>query len=123
MPLSDGSDASACRSRWCPATVVLLWHGIEAVFDALLSTGLVILALGLLALAVAMRNAPEYGRSMASSTFALGAAGLAAAGAVLVGVPDVAAVGVFALIALHLTLGWKTLKLARAPHSGTGAGA
>jgi hypothetical protein len=34
-----------------------------------------------------------------------------------------AAVGVFSLIGFHLSLGWKTLKLARASHSRTLAGA
>ncbi len=76
-----------------------------------------------MALGVAMRGALEYGRRMASSTVALGVAGLAAAGAVLVGVPDMAAVGVFALIGFHLTLGWRTLKLARGFNSRKLAGA
>ncbi len=93
-------------------------------FDALLYTGLVIVPLGLLALGVAMRGAPEYGRRMASSSVALGVVGLAAAAAVLAGgPPEMTAVGVFALIGFHLTLGWKTLKLARASHSRTLASA
>ena len=121
-PLSDLYQAPGATPQ-DQTTLVLLWHGIEAVFDALLFTGLVILPLGLFGLAVAMRGAPEYGRRMATSTVALGVAGLAAAGAVLVGVPDMAAVGVFALIGFHLTLGWKTLKLARAPYTKALAGA
>lgn len=68
-----------------------------------------------------MRREPDYGTRLARSSVALGVAGLAAAGAVLLGVPDMAAVGVFALIGFHLTLGWKTLKLAKAPHSRTPA--
>jgi vacuolar-type H+-ATPase subunit I/STV1 len=101
------------------ATLMLVWHGIEAMFDALLFTGLVILPLGLIALGAAMLGAPGYGKRMGRTTVALGVAGLAAATAVLVGVPSMAAVGVFALIGFHLTLGWKTHKLARAPHSRT----
>jgi len=105
-------------------TLVLLWHGIDAVFDALLYTGLVIVPLGLMALGVAMLGTPQYGRRIGRSTVALGVAGLAAAAAVLVGgPPKMAAVGVLALIGFHLTLGWKTLKLARASHSRTPAGA
>ena len=42
--------------------------------------------------------------------------------AALVGVPAMGAVGVFALIGFHLTLGWKTDRLARAPHSRMFAG-
>jgi len=44
------------------ATLVLVWHGIEAVFYALLYTGLVIVPLALMALGVAMLGAPHYGR-------------------------------------------------------------
>lgn len=51
------------------------------------------------------------------TTVTLGVTGLAAATAVLVGVPAMGAVGVFALIGFHFTLGWKTHKVARAPHS------
>ena len=71
-----------------------------------------------------MLGTPQYGRRVGRSTVALGVAGLAAAAAVLVGgPPKMAAVGVLALIGFHLTLGWKTLKLARASHSRTLAGA
>jgi hypothetical protein len=104
-------------------TLVLLWHGIEAVFDALLYTGLVIVPLGLMALGVAMLGTPEYGRRIGKSTVALGVAGLAAAAAVLVGVPDMAAVGVLLLLAFHLCLGRKTHQVARASHRDLLAGA
>jgi hypothetical protein len=105
-------------------TLVLLWQGIHAVFNALLYTGLVIVPLGLMAIGVAMLGTPQYGRRIGRSTVALGVAGLAAAAAVLVGgPPKMAAVGLLALIGFHLTLGWKTLKLARASHSRTLAGA
>ena len=98
-------------------TLVLLWHGIEAMFDALLYTGLVIVPLGLIALGTAMLSAPDFGKRIGRTTVALGVAGLGAATAVLVGVPAMAAVGVFALMGFHLTLGWKTHRLARAPRS------
>ncbi len=39
-----------------------------------------------------------------------------AATAVLVGVTDMVAIGVFALMGFHLAAGWKTHRLARAPH-------
>ena len=105
------------------ATLVLLWHGIDAMFNALLHTGLVILPLGLIALGKAMLGAPGYGPRIGGASIALGAAGLAAAGAILVGVTDLAAVGVFALIGFHLIGGRRSLKLARVPHSRTLAGA
>ena len=87
-------------------------------FDALLFTGLVILPLGLIALGTAMLGTPDYGKRIGRTTVALGVAGLAAATAVLVGVPAMGAVGVFALIGFHLILGWKTHRLARAPLTG-----
>ena len=46
-----------------------------------------------------------------------GVAGLAAAAAVLVGIPALGAVGVCALLGFHLTLGWKAHKMA---HAGGG---
>jgi hypothetical protein len=97
------------------ATLVLVWHGIQAVFDALLFTGLVIVPLGLVALGSAMLGAPGYGTRIGRTTVALGVSGLAAATAVVIGVPAMGAVGVFALIGFHLTAGWKTHRLARAP--------
>ncbi len=115
-PLSDLYHAPGATVQ-DQATLVLLWHGIEAVFDALLATGLVILPLGLIGLGTAMLGAPGYGRRVGRMTVMLGVAALAAATAVLVGVPAMGAVGVLALMGFHLTLGWKTHTLASAPQS------
>jgi Domain of unknown function (DUF4386) len=117
-PLSDLYQAPGATPQ-DQATLVLLWHGIEAMFEALLYTGLVILPLGLIALGRAMFGAPGYGPRLGGTTLALGAAGLAAATAVLAGATDMAAVGIFALIGFHLLLGRRTLKLAKAPRSRT----
>jgi vacuolar-type H+-ATPase subunit I/STV1 len=94
---------------------VLVWHGIEAVFDALLYTGLVIVPLALMALGAAMLGTPHYGRRIGKATVALGVAGLVAAAAVLAGVPDLAAVGVLILLGFHFCVGRTTLQLAHAP--------
>jgi uncharacterized protein DUF4386 len=120
-PLSDLYHAPGATLQ-DQATLVLLWHGIEAMFDALLFTGLVILPLGLIALGTAMLRAPDYGKRIGRTTVALGVTGLAAATAVVVGVPAMGAVGVLALIGFHLALGWKIHRLARAPHSRMLAG-
>lgn len=48
---------------------------------------------------------------------------LYAATAVLFGVTDMAVLGVFALIGSNLKAGWKTHRLARAPHPRMVAGA
>jgi hypothetical protein len=127
-PLSDLYQAPGATPQ-DQATLVLLWLGIEAVFEALLYTGLVILPLGLIALGTAMFGAPGYGPRLGGATLAFGVAGLAAAAAVLAGATDMAALGVLALIGFHLLLGRRTLKLAKAPrsrkapHSRTLAGA
>lgn len=118
-PLSDLYQAPGATPQ-DQATLVLLWHGIFAVFEALLFTSLVILPLGLIALGTAMFGAPGYGPRLGGTTLALGVAGLAAAAAVLVGATTyLAIVGVFALIGFHLLLGRRTLKLAKAPRSRT----
>lgn len=116
-PLSDLYHAPGATLQ-DQATLVLLWHGVHAMFNALLYTGLVILPLGLIALGKAMLGAPDYGKRISGTTLALGVAGLAAAAAVLVGVTDMAGIGVVALIGFHLAVGWKTHRLARAPRSG-----
>jgi hypothetical protein len=115
-PLSDLYHAPGATLQ-DQTTLVLLWHGIEAMFEALLFTGLVILPLGLIALGTAMLGAPGYGTRISRTTVALGVTGLAAATAVVAGAPGIiVAVGVFALIGFHLAAGWKTHRLARAPH-------
>jgi hypothetical protein len=105
------------------ATLVLLWQATYGFLDALLVTGLVILPLGLIALGKAMVDAPSFGNRMGRTTATLGVTGLAAAAALLVEVSPIAIVGVFALIVFHLTLGVKTHRLARTPHSRMLAGA
>ncbi len=96
------------------AALLLVWHGIHAMFEALLVTGLVIVPIGLIAFGGAMLDAPDFGTRIGRTTVGLGVAGLAAATALLVQDSLIAAVGVFALIGFHLILGRKTLKLARA---------
>lgn len=92
---------------------MLVWHGIHAMFDALLFTGLAIVPLGLIPLGAAMLRAPGYGKPMSRTTIALGAATLAAATAVLVGGSAImAGVGVLGLTGFHLALGWRTHRLA-----------
>lgn len=115
-PLSDLYEAAGTTPQ-DQATLVTLWTGIAAVFSALLYTGLVILPLGLLGLGAAMRHHPRYGRRLATSTVVLGVVGCAAAVPVLLGSTDMAAIGVFVLMAFHLTLGWNTMKAARLPRA------
>jgi hypothetical protein len=112
-PLSELYHA-ADASPQDQAALLLIWHGIDAMFHALLVTGLVILPIGLIAFGRAMLDAPDFGTRIGRTTMGLGVAGFAAASTLLVEDSAIAAVVVFALIAFHLILGRKTLKLARA---------
>ena len=94
------------------AGLVLAWQAAQGVIDSLLVVGLVIAPIGLVLLGVAMVRTPTFGRRIGRVTIGLGAAGAAAA-VVTLAIPDspVAAVGMFALIAFHLVVGRRTLRL------------
>jgi hypothetical protein len=95
------------------ATLVLLWQATMGIFDALLVVGLVFLPLGLIAFGVAMFRAPAFGKRLGGLSVALGVVGILAAFALLVNVSPIAAIGIFALIAFHLVLGWKVYTLSK----------
>ena len=94
------------------ATLVLLWQANQAMFDALLLVGLLVMPVGIILFGLAMRLDPGYGKVAGTLSVALGVLGLTAATVMLVdpGSP-VAALGVFALIGFHLVAGWKTYRL------------
>ncbi len=113
VPISDLYHAPGATSE-DQATLVLVWQATQAVFNALLVTGLVILPASLVALGAAMLGAPAFGKGYGRLGVALGIVGLAAAGALLADpVSFVAVVGIFALIAFHLVVGWKVFALSR----------
>jgi Domain of unknown function (DUF4386) len=96
------------------ATLVLLWLAYQAMFDALLLVGLLVMPLGIILFGVAMRRDPAFGKIAGTVSVALGVVGLAAATVMLVDpLSVVAALGVFALIGFHLVAGWKTYRLSR----------
>lgn len=97
------------------ATLVLLWQATQGIFDALLIVGLTILPIGLIALGVAMLEAPAFGKGFGRMSVGLGVAGVVAAAVLLVDPHSpIAVVGVFALIIFHLVIGWKVHNLSRA---------
>ena len=98
------------------ATLALVWHGTQGIFNALLVTGLVILPMSVLAFGAAMLGNPAFGRRRGRATIALGVVGAVAAVALLVDpLSFIAVVGVFALIAFHLVVGWRMFRLATEP--------
>ncbi|HKH52312.1 MAG TPA: hypothetical protein VKA77_11065 [Mycobacterium sp.] len=97
------------------ATLVLLWQANQAMFDALLLVGLLVMPVGVILFGVAMRQDPAFGKVAGNVSVALGVVGLAAATVMLVDpLSAVAAVGIFALIGFHLVAGWKTYRLSTA---------
>jgi hypothetical protein len=106
--LYHSAEASAADQ----ATLVLVWQGIQGVFDALLLAGLLVISVGIVLLGLAMRADPAFGNRAAWLSMLLGVAGLAAGTTVLVDPTSaVAALGIFALIAFHLILGYKVYRL------------
>lgn len=114
-PLSDiyhGAGTTAADQ----AAIAIMWQATWGIFEALLGAGLLPLAMGLIALGVAMRGAPDFGNGFGWASVALGVLGVAGAIAMLVDPGTlIAAVGVLALIVFHFALGWKVHSLSRAP--------
>jgi hypothetical protein len=103
------------------ATLVLVWQGIQGIFDALLLAGLLVMATGIVLLGLAMQADPAFGRAVGLLSMLLGAAGLAAGVAVLIDPASAAAaLGIFALIGFHLILGWKIYRLSKMVPSAPG---
>jgi hypothetical protein len=106
--LYHAPDASAADK----ATLVLVWQGVQGIFDALLLTGLLVISVGIVVLGLAMRADAAFGRGITAVSLLFGAATLVAGVVVLVDpASSLAALGVFALIGFHLVLGWKVYRL------------
>ena len=94
------------------ATLVLLWQANQAMFDALLLVGLLVMPVGVILFGLTMRQDPAFGRVAGNVSVALGVVGLTAATAMLVDPRSgAAALGVIALIGFHLVAGWKAYRL------------
>lgn len=114
-PISDLYHAPGATLE-AQATLVLLWQTTHGIFQTLLVTGLVFLPISVIALGVAMFNAPAFGKGFGGLSVMLGGAGFVAASVLLLDPrSQIAVVGVFALIIFHLVLGWKVYRLSRAP--------
>jgi magnesium-transporting ATPase (P-type) len=113
-PLSDLYHAPGATPEE-QATLVLLSHATQGIFDELFIVGLVLLPIGLIALGVAMLGTPAFEKRFGGVSLALGVAGVVAASVLLVDpLSPIGIVGVFALIVFHLVLGWKVYSLSRA---------
>jgi hypothetical protein len=115
-PISDFYHAPGATAEQ-QATLVLLWHATQGIFDTLLVTGLLVLPVGLMALGLAMRSTPAYGPRVGSLAVGLGAVGFASALVNIVEVSGLASISVFALIAFHVVVGWKTFRQSTEPRA------
>lgn len=114
VPLSDLYHAPGATAA-DQATLVMVWQGMQAMFDALLITGLVILPVSVLALGVAMLEAPGFGRRIGSVSVVLGVIAAVAATVLLIDpLSFVAVVGILALIVFHVIAGSCIYRLSRA---------
>jgi hypothetical protein len=96
------------------AMLVLVWQGTQGIFDALLLTGLLITATGIVLLGLAMHADPAVGKAAAWLSGLLGIVGLAAGMVVLIDpTSPVAALGIFALIGFHLIVGWRVYRVSK----------
>jgi Domain of unknown function (DUF4386) len=96
------------------ATLALVWQAVQGMFDALLLTGLLAMAVGVVLLGVAMHSHPAFGGAVGKASVALGGTALAASAVMLVDpATPAAALAVFALIGFHLLLGWRTYRVSR----------
>ena len=96
------------------AALVVAWQTTQAIFNALLVTGLVLLPIGVLFLGLAIRATPEFGKGYGWAAITLGLIGAMAGVALLVDpLSLVAVVGLFALITFHLVVGLRVVRLSR----------
>lgn len=113
-PLSDlytAPDASSADRQ----AIEYAWHGAQSVFDTMLTTGVLLVPIGIVLLGVAMRAAPAFGPRLTWLTFALGVAGVIGATiAVIVPGSAFAAGGVLAIVVFNIGSGWHMLTLGRA---------
>lgn len=87
------------------------WHGAQSVFDTMLTTGLLLVPLGILFYGVAMRRAPGFGPRVATTALVLGSIGLAGAVAETIDTgSDLSAASVLALVVFNAVAGWRTLR-------------
>lgn len=96
------------------ASIVLMWQGTWAVFDALLIAGLAFMPLALISSGLAMAQHPDFARGYSWMSIIIGVLGL---GAISVSMVDpnspITAVIVFGLIIFHFVVGLKLFNLSK----------
>jgi magnesium-transporting ATPase (P-type) len=101
------SDTSASERQ----TIAYVWQGAQSVFDTLLITGALLVAVGILLFGLAMRSSATFGPVISWVSIGLGSLGIvgAAVGVVDPGSPAVAG-SILGLLVFHLCTGWLSLR-------------
>jgi hypothetical protein len=110
-PLADLHGSAAAQDK---ATVVLVWQGVQSVFDTLLVTGAVLVPFGLIALGLAMPRSPSFGAAIGWVGLGLGTVGLLGSAVAVVdpGSPAVAA-SILSMVGFHAIVGVKSYRQPR----------
>ena len=86
------------------------WHGAQSVFDTMLTTGALLVPIGMVLLGVAMRHSPAFGAGLTLVTIGLGTAGMIGAAIAVVDPGSIfSAVSVLAIVVFVLSTGWRML--------------
>jgi len=117
-PLADlytAPDASSADRE----AIEYAWHGAQSVFDTMLTTGVLLVPIGIVLLGIAMRSAAEFGPRLGLAALTLGAVGVVGAVTAIVD-PGSAftAASVLAIVVFHAITGWRTLRLGKGSPPG-----
>lgn len=118
-PLADSYNAPDASPEDQQA-IEYSWQAAQSVFDTLLTTGVLLVPIGLALFGVAMRNAPAFGPRLAWLSIGLGTVGfLGAAIEAIAPGTDLSVLAVLAIAVFNVSVGWRTLGLGtgRAPLS------
>jgi uncharacterized membrane protein HdeD (DUF308 family) len=92
------------------------WHGAQSVWDTMLTTGVLLVPIGILLFGIAMRSTPAFGPVLTWLTIALGVVGIIGATVEAIDTgSDFSAASVLAIVVFNLSVGWRTLTLAKRP--------
>jgi hypothetical protein len=110
-PLADLYTASDTPPEDLPA-IEYAWHGAQSVFDTMLTTGVLLVPIGIVLLGLAMRRAPAFGPRLTWLSIGLGAVGIIGATIAVVDPGSMfSALSVLAIVVFNLSVGWRMLKL------------
>ena len=112
-PISDLYHASGATSAQ-QATTVLLWQGIQGIFNETDTVGFAVFSIGLIILGLAMLKAPAFGKVFGGLSVVIGVAAVLGISFFAVDSSTFAIFGILALLIYPLIFGWKLYSLSKA---------